>query len=593
MSLFLDKLLIIGGGGGGGSGTYYRGGGGGAGEYIETDNVAVLPQSYDIVIGPGGSGGGSGDYGLNGSNSTAFGYTAKGGGGGAAATASAPKNGNIGGSGGGASGGTSGNTGTGGASNATTGVGYAGGNGAGADVGGSRRGGGGGGAGGVGVNANNTRGGNGGPGVTSSITGSSVTRAGGGGGGSASNSGTGGTGGGGNGTTSSVNATNGTPNTGSGGGGSGSDSPNGTGGDGGSGVVILRYTTTEFGVCTGGTKTTNGTYTIHTFTANGTFVVNTLPEIQTLTPTAVTKTTVTGNGDLVSDGGETITEMGFVLNTSPNPTIGDTKVLVTNGEGAYSSNITGLTENTPYYMRAFVTLATSGTLYGAQVTFTTLPPVTLATYAVTEITQNTAVANGEIMDDGGETITERGFVWALTTNPTTLDNKVIVAGTLGTYSGDMDSLTEATLYYVRAYAIADGVISYGENRTFTTASDLARVGALDTGYTDYGTPIYWELIDRWRSFTDMYAKDKSISGLNIYTENAAGTRIYFQAQKSPANVWEDLGTVTSANNALMPNSQTTDFDVGRLRLSGFTSGTPIVIHGIEILSINDKGFNQN
>ena len=40
---------------------------------------------------------------------------------------------------------------------------------------------------------------------------------------------------------------------------------------GSSGRVIIRYTTADFGACTGGTITTSGSDTIHTFTSSGTF----------------------------------------------------------------------------------------------------------------------------------------------------------------------------------------------------------------------------------------------------------------------------------------------------------------------------------
>jgi hypothetical protein len=49
----------------------------------------------------------------------------------------------------------------------------------------------------------------------------------------------------------------------------------GYGGNGGSGVVILRYPTSQASgmTVTGGTITTSGIYTIHTFNATGSFVV--------------------------------------------------------------------------------------------------------------------------------------------------------------------------------------------------------------------------------------------------------------------------------------------------------------------------------
>lgn len=120
-----------------------------------------------------------------------------------------------------------------------------------------------------------------------------------------------------------------------------------------------------------------------------------------------------------------------------------------------------------------------------------------------------------------------------------------------------------------------------------------KVGVLGTGTTDFGQPIYFEMIDRWRSFTDMYAKSKAISGINVYTENAAGTRLEYQTEKTPPNVYEYIDTITDQYDALFPNANTIDFANIRLRLSGNTSGTPIVFHGIEILSIQDKGFEQN
>ena len=120
-----------------------------------------------------------------------------------------------------------------------------------------------------------------------------------------------------------------------------------------------------------------------------------------------------------------------------------------------------------------------------------------------------------------------------------------------------------------------------------------RLGILDYGLTDFGEKFYFELVDRWRSFTDMYAKAKAISGINVYTENAAGTDLQYQTEKTPPNVWHDIDTIDTNYDALFPNASTDDFANIRLRLKGYSSGTPIVYHGMEVLSIQDKGFNQN
>ena len=84
-----------------------------------------------------------------------------------------------------------------------------------------------------------------------------------------SNGGAGGSVNAGRGTSLTQAATNGVANTGSGGGGVCASGAGGVG-NGGSGVVIIRYPTGAF-VCTGGTITQSGGFTIHTFTSNGTF----------------------------------------------------------------------------------------------------------------------------------------------------------------------------------------------------------------------------------------------------------------------------------------------------------------------------------
>ncbi len=129
------------------------------------------------------------------------------------------------------------------------------------------------------------------------------------------------------------------------------------------------------------------------------------------------------------------------------------------------------------------------------------------------------------------------------------------------------------------------------NHIMGTAAGL--VGAMDSGLTDFGSPFYFEFIDRWRSFTDMYYQQKQISGINVYSENAAGANLMYQIQKSGPNAWEKLTTVTQQNNSLDPNADTLPFDVIRLRLAGNTSGTQVVVHGIEIVELTILGQETN
>ncbi len=107
-------------------------------------------------------------------------------------------------------------------------------------------------------------------------------------------------------------------------------------------------------------------------------IKNSIPILTSNNPTAILSTAVTCGGNIMSDGGETITEYGTCWSTSTNPTIANSKKSVSSGIGSFTSSISGLTPNTTYYVRAYATNSL-GTAYGQEVTFKTLltDPVTV------------------------------------------------------------------------------------------------------------------------------------------------------------------------------------------------------------------------
>lgn len=97
----------------------------------------------------------------------------------------------------------------------------------------------------------------------------------------------------------------------------------------------------------------------------------------------------------------------------------------------------------------------------------TIPFVT--TNAASGVTGTQATGNGSVDNDGGSVITERGFVWSTSPNPTTSDSKVVDGSTvIGSYSDTMATLSSGTLYHYRAYAINAIGTNYGADTTFTT-----------------------------------------------------------------------------------------------------------------------------
>lgn len=273
-NILLVDALVVGGGGGGGS----FGGGGGAGGYIyEQNNQVSINTNYEIIVGEGGAGQptySSGNPGSNGQDSSFNGLVAIGGGGGGSRSGSPyySRAGVDGGSGGGSSNGDTGVA-------AAAGTGVAG---QGNDGGVGRistspyAGGGGGGAGQTGFDGTAAGPGDGGDGLENSITGTPTYYAGGGAGAIYTNGGSPGVGGLGGGGSSSPSGTGqaGTPNTG-GGGASGAVSS--AGGKGGSGVVIIRWLSSEvnYARVTGDTNTVteDGAYTVATFNESGSFTL--------------------------------------------------------------------------------------------------------------------------------------------------------------------------------------------------------------------------------------------------------------------------------------------------------------------------------
>ena len=93
-------------------------------------------------------------------------------------------------------------------------------------------------------------------------------------------------------------------------------------------------------------------------------------EVITNEVTEITANSAKCGGNVTDDGGRDVTLRGVCWSTSPNPTINDNYTVDGSGEGEFISNMTGLTPNTTYYVRAYATNR-AGTSYGEQMSFTT------------------------------------------------------------------------------------------------------------------------------------------------------------------------------------------------------------------------------
>ena len=202
-------------------------------------------------------------------------------------------------------------------------------------------------------------------------------------------------------------------------------------------------------------------------------VITTSPIIiATLTTTAVnsiTSTNAVSGGNITADGGGVITARGVCWGTSINPIISDNKTTDGIGTGSFISNITGLSPNTSYWLRAYATNS-AGTAYANQsFNFKTAGSfASLTTSLISNKTSISATCGGYISTDGGSTVTTRGVCWGTNPNPTISNTKTVDGSGIGSFASNITGLTAGTTYYVRAYSTNSSGTAYGNQVSFMT-----------------------------------------------------------------------------------------------------------------------------
>ena len=237
------------------------------------------------------------------------------------------------------------------------------------------------------------------------------------------------------------------------------------------------------------------------------------PTVTTSAVSQITTTTATFNGNVTNVGNPNYTTKGFCyIQGTGTPTILDNPTTVAGtSAGAYVSNVSGLTDNTTYSVRAYATNSI-GTSYGVTQEFST-EEITFAPIAETSIatslTINSAALNGQITNVGNPAYTNnnRGFYWILGTGDPANGTRVNVSGTdANPYSFVLSGLSDNTTYSFKAFA-SNGILpdpSFGQKQTFTTieytytgqvltldtTNILANSATFNGNITDSGNPVY-------------------------------------------------------------------------------------------------------
>jgi hypothetical protein len=212
--------------------------------------------------------------------------------------------------------------------------------------------------------------------------------------------------------------------------------------------------------------------------SNVTFTVpTTTPVVTTADITTVTSATASGGGNVVNEGGASVTTRGVCWNTSGTPTVSDNSTTDGTGRGAFTSFITGLAPLTTYYVRAYA-VNSNGTGYGDTVSFTTTdtPDAPLVTtQPVTEIRIDSAVCGGIVRDEGKSPVTSRGVAWSASSGDPTPQFQTSDGVGIGPFTSLLSGLSEGQTYYVKAYAVNTYGTSYGEEISFVPSAVIPTV----------------------------------------------------------------------------------------------------------------------
>ncbi|MBR2487344.1 MAG: hypothetical protein IKB46_06115 [Paludibacteraceae bacterium] len=136
---------------------------------------------------------------------------------------------------------------------------------------------------------------------------------------------------------------------------------------------------------------------------------------------------------------------------------------------------------------------------GEYVAETNIPVV--VTSSISQITETTAVAGGNVTSDGGASVTERGVVYSTNPNPviTNLSNTIRPCGSgTGEFTYNITDLQPNTTYYLRAYAKNDAGTAYGEEVNFTTEDiAISEPTGIENGYgyVDLGLSVKWAIMN--------------------------------------------------------------------------------------------------
>lgn len=250
------------------------------------------------------------------------------------------------------------------------------------------------------------------------------------------------------------------------------------------------------------------------------------PQVETLSATSISSQSATIRGNIIYAGRYKLLKQGFFYGTDSG-FANSNFVSCAVGNNEYETTLANLQPSTTYYYKAYAENRI-GFTYGDVVSFTTAqapnnpddnsgnngngdenennngngegndnnngegngndPEETITipivqTNPATNVNGNTATLNGNIMNNGGMEITDKGFKYGI--SPSNLSTTVSSGNGPDAFAAELTGLNTNTIYYYCAYATNSAGIGTGEVKVFATNS-ICDCGTV----TDYDGNVY-------------------------------------------------------------------------------------------------------
>jgi len=180
-------------------------------------------------------------------------------------------------------------------------------------------------------------------------------------------------------------------------------------------------------------------------------------------------TAAIAHGTLVDLGTKEITDHGFCWDSVGEPNLGNSTIRLgtLSSTGGFQAQLLELSANRTYFLKAFISFGEE-VLFGTMVTFTTPNLPSITTTPMTEITETFARCGGNITEDHGSPVLERGVCWGTSSKPDTTGNHTSDGTGTGAFESGLFGLSANTQYYARAYATSIYGTQYANEIEFNT-----------------------------------------------------------------------------------------------------------------------------